>query len=551
VGYNSPKLNVTAAVSGNYQRNKNHGHDDRRALDPASGLFLDHVDDFIGRNLQRGPTGRAGLTFTPESKDQLTANASYTELLFYGHPIDRYSDEAPGGGIASFLVRQGHRRFEEIDTSLTGGWKHTFGEGHSLSLDVIANDSRARDHITYTTDQGFPPPDFTLEAVRDDATQKHWEGRLAYVRPLAGGTLTAGYEWKRDDQDFDFRSARGTAVSNLVPAAALANAFGYRQTVNTGYATYEHAFGDLGVQAGLRLEDVRWTLDQLTTGQTVGQDYVRAYPSLHLSWKLDDDRKLTASYSRRVQRPPGVLLNPRVYVFDPQNTRQGNPDLRPQDIHSYELGYEQRVGQATYVATLFYRQNVDEFTQALIPLGGGVFENTFLNEGSSEAVGLELTANGKFMKSLSYNASATPYWAAVDSGDPLFGGRRTVFTANGRASLNWQAGADDLLQLNLNGRGRIITAQGFLPPVWTLNFGWRHKLSDRMNLTFTAQDVLASTRFERELDTPVLHDRFFVEPVSRSFLLRLDYRFGGGKPRPQQPDFQYDTGGGPGGPPGR
>ena len=549
-GYNSPKLNVTGSISGNYQRNKNTGHDDRRAFDPASGLFLDHVDDFLGRNLQRGPSGRLSATYTPDPKDQLTAAFSYTELLFYGHPVDRYSDEAPGGGVADFQVRAGHRRFEEIDTGLTGGWKHTFGEGHTLSLDLIANDSRSRDHDLYTTAAAFPPPAFTLEAIRDDANQKHWEGRLAYGRPLFGGALTAGYEWKRDDQDFDYRSARGTQLPALVPVAALANAFDYRQTINTGYATYEHAFGDLGVQAGLRLEDVRWSLDQLTSGQQVGQDYVRAYPSLHLSWKLDDDRKLTASYGRRVQRPPGVLLNPRVYVFDPQNTRQGNPNLRPQDIHSYELGYEQRVGAATYIATLFYRDNVDEFTQALIPLGGGVFENTFLNEGSSKSLGIELTANGKFTKSLSYNASVTPYWAAVDSGEAQFGGRRTVVTANGRGSLNWQAGADDLLQLNANGRGRIITAQGFLPPVWTLNLGWRHKLTDRTSLTFTAQDVLATNRFERQFDTPVLHDRFFVEPVSRAFLLRFDYRFGGAA-RPQQPDFQYDSGGAGGGPPGR
>jgi outer membrane receptor protein involved in Fe transport len=545
LGYNSPKLSATAAVSGNYQRNKQAGHDVRSALDPVSGQFLDSVDDFIGRNIQRGPAGRISLSYAPDAKDQLTAGASYNELLSYGHPIDRYFNLDAAGQVASFNVRQGHRRFEEIDASLTGGWKHTFAEGHTLSLDLIANSGRPRDHVTYTTVAAFPPPTFTVEPTRDDATQKHTEARLAYLRPLAGGTLTTGYEWKHDDHEYDYSVARGTSEANAVPAPALANAFSYRQTINTGYATYEHAFGDLGAQVGLRLEEVRFDLDQHTSSQTVSQDYVKAYPSLHLSWKLDDERKITASLSHRVQRPPSVLLNPLIYVRDPQNIQAGNPDLKPQDTHSYELGFEQHSGSQTYIATLFYRRNVNEFSQALVDLGDGVFESTFLNSGSSQAVGLELTANGKLTRTLSYNASATPYWAAVDSGNPQFGGERSVVTANGRASLNWQADADDLLQLNANGRGRIITAQGFLPPVWTLNFGWRRKLTDRINLTFTAQDLLATNRFERTLSTPTLRDHLLVEPVSRSFLIRLDYRFGGGKQRAREPGFEYENGGPP------
>jgi outer membrane receptor protein involved in Fe transport len=549
VGYNSPKLNVTASVSGNYQRNKQQGHETRSSLDPNSGQFLDHLHDFVGRNIQRGPTGRVNLTYTPDPKDQLTAAFNYNELLSYGRPFDHYVDFGLDGSQVGLLNRQGHRRFEEIDTGLTGGWKHTFGDGHSLSLDLVANDSRPRDRVLYEAAPSPPAPAF--EATRDDATQKHYEARLSYVRPLAGGSLTAGYEWKRDDQAFDYRDRQGASEQTLLPVPAFDNVWTFRQTINTGYATYEHAFGDVAVQAGLRLEDVRWDIDQLTSGQRVGHDYVKAYPSLHVSWKLDDERKLTASYSHRVQRPFPVVLNPLVYVLDAKTTQQGNPDLKSADITSYELGFEQHAGQATYVATLFYRDFQDVFSQAVIDRGNGVLEYTFVNQGSNQAAGLELTASGKLTKALSYNANLTPSWTRVDVGSPLFGGARSAVTAQGRASVNWQAGADDLLQLQANGRGRVVIAQGVFEPFWTLNFGWRHKLSDRVSLTFTAQDLLATNRFVRNLDTPILRDRFVVAPVSRSVLLRFDYRFGGGKARPQQPEFQYDNGGGGGGGPPR
>lgn len=550
VGYNSPKLSVTANVTGNYQRNKQHGVDVRSTLDPASGQFLDHDDLTVGRNIQRGPFGRLSATYTPNPKDQLTAAGSAGEFLQYGHPYDSFTDEAPGGGIASFLVRQGHRRFDEIDTGLSAGWRHTFAEGHTLSLDLVHNTSRPREDILYATFAASPAPAFTLEDTRSVPVYKHSEVRLAYVRPVAGGTLSAGYELRYDDPHFDYSDARGTSEANIAPLASLANVFGFDQIVHSGYATYERAFGDLAVKGGLRLEEVRLDLDQETSGQRISQDYVKAYPSLHVSWKLDDTRKLTASLSHRVQRPPAQFLNPRVFVRDAFNFQAGNANLKPQDTSSYELGYEQRVDQATYIATLFYRDNKHEFTQALVPLGGSVFETTILNEGTSRAVGLELTANGKLTKTLSFNVSATPYWATVDSGDPAFGGARQTFTANGRGSLNWQATKDDLLQLNATGRGNIITAQGFLPPVWTLNFGWRHKLSDRVTATLTAQDIAGSNRFELRFDTPTLHERLNVQPVSRAVLFRLDYRFGGPTNRAQQqPDFQYDNAPQPG-PPG-
>ena len=40
----------------------------------------------------------------------------------------------------------------------------------------------------------------------------------------------------------------------------------------------------------------------LPPGEKARNAYTRAYPSLHLSWTLDDRQKLTASYSHRVQR---------------------------------------------------------------------------------------------------------------------------------------------------------------------------------------------------------------------------------------------------------
>src|SRR5690606_42084128 len=69
-------------------------------------------------------------------------------------------------------------------------------------------------------------------------------------------------------------------------------------------------------------------------------DYFRLYPSVFLSYDVGDGEsdKVQLSYTRRVQRPRGWQVNPFLDISDEQNYRQGNPNLLPEDIHSFELG---------------------------------------------------------------------------------------------------------------------------------------------------------------------------------------------------------------------
>ncbi|THD57710.1 TonB-dependent receptor, partial [Phenylobacterium sp.] len=475
LGYNTKTLSVTASFAGNYQRNKNHVTNERDGLDPTSGQFLKNFDDSIGRNLTRGPNGRVNLTWTPEDKDQFTGAISYNSLLIHGHPDDKYTDDGIGGIPVLIEDRSGRRRFLETDNSIAAGWKHTFGEGHELTVDAVYNDGLARDHTLNTVFPTLPATPIPLELIRDDDSRHHEELRVVYTQKLAGGSLTTGYELRREDNDANYSDAMGPTQTGLVLQPNLANHYLYEQLVNSFYATYQRSFGDLSVQAGLRAEDVRFTLDQLTSGERDGQHYDRAYPTLHLNYKLDDDRKLTASYSVRVQRPLPVFLDPLVYVEGPQDVQVGNPDLKVKEVQIYEVGYEQHAGNQSYQANFYYRNANHDFAQILTDLGGGVFQTTIGNFGISRAAGADFNANGKLTSTLRYSLSLSPYvnWTdtsnlAIDLGHHQVGG------VSGRANLNWQVRPDDMVQLNAIESGRRLATQGETEPTFTLNMGWRH-----------------------------------------------------------------------------
>ncbi|THD60463.1 TonB-dependent receptor [Phenylobacterium sp.] len=552
LGYNSSKLAVTASLSGNYQRNKQHTDDARGGLDEASGEFLKSDDQGIGRNLTRGPTARLSVTYTPEAKDQITGGVTYSELLVQGHPFDRFTDFDVDGAPDSILDRQGERRFLETDSSLTAGWTHTFGEGHELSVNGTYNESLGRDHRLYTSDSILPVETIPLELQRNDNSNHHEEVITSYTQKLAGGALKAGYELRRDDNDNNYLDEMGPAPSALVPQPGLANHYLYEQLVNSVYATYQHSFGALDVQGGLRGEDVNFTLDQLTSGQRNGQHYERAYPSLHLAYKLDDEKKLTASYSVRVQRPPSFFLNPLVLVDDPQDVQVGNPNLKVKEVQIYEVGYQQHVRNQDLQANFYFRNAHHDFADVETQIAGGVFETTFGNLGTSTAYGVDLSANGKITSTLSYSASLSPYVNHIAvAGLGVVTDSRSVGGVGGRVNLNWQVRPNDMIQFNAIQVGRHIATQGEYEPSFTLNMGWRHKINDRLTATLTGQDLLASNDFRQKINTVVLTQDLIVRPVFRAVFFRLDYRFGGGSAKAaKEPGFEYENGGaapGPGG----
>ena len=551
-GYNSKKLNVTGSLSGNYQRNKSDTAEVRSTLNGATGQFVTSRINFAGRNLTRGPSAHLGLDYAVDPKTQLTASIDVNQLLVHGYPFGRFETDGVDGLPVAVIRRQGARIFTLEDMNSSVGWRRTFaGEGHQLSIDLTHNESRPTDHTIFTIGQALPPTATSYESAQGDGIQQRTDLKAAYARPLPhGAKLKTGYELRYEDNQRDDRLARGATIAGLKPDPGFTNELLFKQTVNAVYGTYERPFGDLTLLGGLRVESVRRDLDLVTTRVTSHTDYTRAYPSLHFDYKLEDGQKLAGGYSVRVQRPPEQLLNPFVVFGDPKNLRQGNPQLKPAETQSFELAYERRKGQTYYLATAFYRRNQNEFTQIFRDVGGGVVLTTFANIGNSRSSGLELVASGRLAKTLTYNASTTFSWNQIDTGDPSFGGPRSAYGIAGRANLNWQAAANDLVQLNLFAQGPRLAPQGSVDPIQSLNLGWRHKFNDRVTATMTAQDIFDSNRFHARLDTLTLRDSFEGGQMSRSISIRLDYRLGGASARPQrEPGFDYESGGGGGGSP--
>ena len=547
VGYNSKTLSMTADVNIRHDSQRSQTVDDRQRLDPAAGGFNEiRQDQQLFSTLDPDSVrGAIDYDLTPHTRLSGELRGNYVDFTL-GGPT-QFTQRAPSGTLTSAFQRDLDLHQMRSNGAASATLKQTFAEpGRDLTVNLtydVTNDDRVRAGHT-TTFAPILPQSFDRQRLNYDYART--ELKADFVDPLGpGSTLKAGIDVEWDDNSYRNTGFLGASATALAPDATLSNLFRFDQQIAQAYITYERPFGDVSALAGLRAEDVRIDLDQVTQGRTDRNDYTRVYPSLHLAWKLDDNQKLTASYSHRVQRPNPLQFNTFRLLLDPLNFRAGNAQLKPQETHSYEAGYEYRSGPNLYLATLYYRDNFNGFADVVRDLGNGVFLTTAANISKGRSAGLEIVASGRLTKTLSYNGSADFSWAEI-APQPLGSPQTRSATAlSGRMNVTWQATPKDLFQLNGFVNGKQLTPQGFFDPFGGINLGYRRKITDTLSFVATAQDLLHSFRLTQVIDTPTLKSRVATQLDSRRLQVGFAWTFGGGKAR--EPGFDFGSGGGAGG----
>jgi outer membrane receptor protein involved in Fe transport len=538
-GYNSKSLSWTTDALYRHDTQRQVGQDDRSALDPASGDFLASHDASLGHVEYDYLGARSAVDFDYDAKTRLSGEVRALFTSFDLRAVDDFQRTDPTGGLAEAFNRVALTSARQAYGGATATWRRRFGaEGEELvvsaNFEQVQRIGYRREDISESTPESF-------DRLSSKNTVRQTDLKADYTLPLPAGKLKAGYDLQIVDNGFNNGGSFGGAPNALVVSPAFIGLFDDRQTLNQAYLTYERPLGVLTVLAGLRLEDERLDLTQTTLGTAARRDDLRANPSLHLAYKLTDAQQVSASYSRRVQRPDPQDLNPFAIQTDPTDLRAGNLDLKPQQTDSFELGYELRRSPAVYIANLYHRQNKDAFTDDVRDLGDGIFLTERVNAERTRNAGLELIASGRLTPKLTYNVSGDLYWSAF--GPTPFGGlqTRTATTVFGHATINWQVTKTDFVQIGAFENGRRLTAQGFIKPSGAVNLGYRHKIGDDLSVLVTVQDLFHTLHDSQVIDTPTLRTGTRRGTDSRVLIIGLSRSFGARRGR--DPTFEFKQGG--------
>ena len=392
-----------------------------------------------------------------------------------------------------------------------------------------------------------------------------------------GIDIKADYEWKPTPQSrleagYNYTRGWGNSLSDAydIIGDQRKEIFPYYADFNTltqnhaFYITYGNRFWNkLSIQVGLRGEyymrhleswykDDNGNIQDAYASNPSKKDtaYFQVFPSAYISYDFGNGHELQLNYTRRVRRPWGHQINPRIDFSDSTNISYGNVDLLPSYSNNLELNYLKTWERHTLSAGVFWKYN-EGAIQNYKYMEDNVMKNTYLNIGARQELGVEVVAKNRlFGEVLQLTTSANFYWNNVSAVDQsiMHQGReihvtlpgQNIFAGSVRINAQFMFTKDFSGQLTGSYRSPRVVAQGTTSHSYSLDVGLRYTLLNKqLALALNVRDLLDS----RARRNTTWGDQFwqFSENRwhSRSISFTITYNFGNqmGKRRPDRGDM--------------
>jgi len=281
---------------------------------------------------------------------------------------------------------------------------------------------------------------------------------------------------------------------------------------------------------------------QITTDSVLNNNYFKIYPSLHLSYNMDEAHELQLNYSHRIHRPEGDDMNPFPEYQDPYNLRIGNPRLKPEEIHSVEFGFQYKNKATTITSTVYYRYTYNGMTSITKYLNDSVLLNTKVNLSKSSSAGFEFIVATTLAKFININFSSNTFYNTIDASSLGYSSNKSNISYLLKLNSSINLTKSSVVQLNSSYSSERLTPQGKQLPSYVMNMGFRHEfLKKKAAFLFTVSDAFNSLRNNSVLDTPELYQKVIRRRSARMVYAGISYTFGKQLKKSKENALKFDN----------
>lgn len=492
--------------------------------DEESKIESNGVHRFFGVNYG----GNVAMEYAPNNSDVLSVGLDVKQRQWNAaanYFFDQYINDTL---ISSYENRERTLRdFFVLSGSL--GYQHLFKENadHFISLTTTYN--------LHDGNEDAQTEYFSLENVFQGGNRNTEVGpsnsvrvSLDYQYPLKNKMkLQVGargdFGFSTDDQDayqYDFD------VAEYVRLDQYSMDVSYSQNIYAGYAIVGGKFKEkLGYQVGLRAEYTDRFIELTNSGLNTTVQRLNWFPSAHFSYQVDDKNQFKLSGSRRINRPRTWFLEPFVAWEDPYTVRQGNPNLLPEYIQSYEFGYIRELKKGSFSSELYFRNTNNIMQRIQEVYDTNVIVKRPVNAGVSQAVGLELAFNKKLTKWWMLDAGANFFYFQIKGEIPGASLDQQNFTYRGRLSNSFILPKDWKLQLITNYESDVVTVQGVDKGFYSFDMAVKKDFMEhKLSTTLQFQNMFATERRESWVDTETLYSYRLATPMWPVLTLSVSVR---------------------------
>ncbi|WP_131537591.1 outer membrane beta-barrel family protein [Pedobacter nototheniae] len=115
------------------------------------------------------------------------------------------------------------------------------------------------------------------------------------------------------------------------------NVFNYEENTQAIYVNVNKQINKWAFQAGLRGEYTQ--VKGISVNEENQTDYFQLFPTLFISYDLNNKSVLSINYGRRINRPAYRKLNPFRWYSNPSSYAEGNPFLQPSYNNNIEISH--------------------------------------------------------------------------------------------------------------------------------------------------------------------------------------------------------------------
>lgn len=116
--------------------------------------------------------------------------------------------------------------------------------------------------------------------------------------------------------------------------------FIYKENIQALYGNGTKKINEkLELQVGIRAEYTEIKSESKALNQTNKNNYFKLFPTIFLSYQSGDKNLYVFNYGRRIQRPNYSMLNPFRYFINSTVSSEGNPNLQPSYVSSFEVSH--------------------------------------------------------------------------------------------------------------------------------------------------------------------------------------------------------------------
>lgn len=437
--------------------------------------------------------------------------------------------------LLNYFLRNSREVEDELNLSYALNYEYKFNDdGAKLTLQASYADAWEQEN------EAFEEADYDALGQIIDESQLFQRSQTIessdlylfqadYVKPLSSNAkFETGYKAiiRQIDNDFIFEDL-DQSNQTWVSSEGLTNRFYFEEQVHAAYVLFGGKLNRFELEGGLRAEQTFTDSRLVNTEETFENDYLNIFPTAVITYDLGKERKIQASFTRRIDRPRSRSLNPFPSFSNPLAQRVGNPFLQAEFTNNYELEYLKDWDNASLTTAAFYRRTTGVIQYINVETPGDTVFYTPRNLNNSQTFGLELIGSYRPGRWLFLNGSFSYFRLLVDGANLDEANLNDSFswTARMTAGINLPKGFR--IQLNAFYRGPVATAQGRRYGIFFNSIGVsKDVLKDRGRISLQVRDVAQSLRFGGITNTPTLSNEYTYTGKTRTISLGFNYRFG-------------------------